>query len=100
MSSRSSSDQADIDLVALNEDEKIVRFGTIKRDPARLQSSFASLHTSIDVFLRNHVRLQGYKQEIVAIAPELSLAQRESIQGQGAIAQDLTDLWEGLEPQA
>jgi hypothetical protein len=93
-------DQADIDLVALNEEERVVRFGTIKRDPARLHGSFASLRGSIAVFLKNHPRLQTFTQELVAIAPALTAAQRTAIEQQGLIAQDLRDLWEGLEPKA
>jgi AAA+ ATPase superfamily predicted ATPase len=93
-------DQADIDLVALNEEEQVVRFGTIKRDPARLHGSFASLRKSIDVFLKNHTRLQTFRQERVAVAPELDAAARASIEQQGLIAQDLRDLWQGLEPEA
>lgn len=93
-------DQADIDLVALNEEEHVVRFGTIKRDPARLRGSFASLRESIAVFLRNHPSLQRFRQELVAVAPELGPADRTFIEQQGLIPQDLRDLWEGLNPKA
>jgi AAA+ ATPase superfamily predicted ATPase len=92
-------DQADIDLVALNEDEEVVRFGTIKRDAARLPDSFSSLRESVDVFLKSHSRLQNWTREFVAVAPELSASQREAIAKQGFLAQDLTDLWKGLEPR-
>jgi uncharacterized protein len=92
-------DVADVDLVALNEDEEVVRFGTIKRDPARLQASFPSLRESVEVFLKNHTRLQSWRHELVAVAPELSASQREVIEKRGFLAQDLTDLWKGLEPR-
>jgi AAA+ ATPase superfamily predicted ATPase len=93
-------DQADIDLVALNEEERVVRFGTIKRDPARLHGSLGALRQSVEIFLKNHTRLQSFRQEFVAVAPELGSEERTYIEQQGIIAQDLRDLWEGLDSKA
>ena len=81
-----------------NGDERVVRFGTIKRDPARLHGSFAALRASAEVFLTTHKDLRSWTRELVAVAPELSKAQRAAIAKQGLLAQDLTDLWTGLEP--
>ncbi len=90
---------ADIDLVALNEEAEVVRFGTIKRDAARLPASFTRLYSSAETFLRNEPRLARWKREFVAIAPQLCDDDRQSIRHAGLIAQDLRDLWTGLEPK-
>jgi hypothetical protein len=89
---------ADIDLVALDEDAAVVRFATIKRDPSRLVASLAPLRRSVAAFLSHHRRLSGWSHELVAIAPRLSEPERARIQQAGVIAQDLPDLWQGLEP--
>lgn len=91
--------EADIDLVALNEDAKIVRFGTIKRDPARLPASFDRLRTSAATLIRNESRLAGWTHEYIAIAPRLCTEQRACIMKAGLLAQDLNDLWTGLTPK-
>lgn len=91
--------EAEIDLVALNEEDEVVRFGTIKRDPARLFESFASLRRSMAIFLKNHARIQHWKHELVAVAPQLSEEQRRGISQEGILPQALPDLWQGLEPK-
>lgn len=90
--------EAEIDLVALNEEDEVVRFGTIKRDPSRLAASFPGLKNSVEIFLNNHTRLSHWRQEFVAIAPRLSDSQRAHIESCGVLPQDLPDLWQGLEP--
>lgn len=44
----------EIDLVALNEDERRIRFGTCKRNALRLPGSIDALRTAADRFLESH----------------------------------------------
>lgn len=86
----------EIDLVAINEDDRVVRFATIKRNPARLLNDIETLQGHIDRFLSVHRRFRDWRIEHVAIAPRIDQALRASLEEQGVIPQDLTDLIEGL----
>jgi len=86
----------EIDLVAVNEDDRVVRFGTIKRNADRLLSSIDPLRGHIDRFLAVHRRYRDWRLERVAIAPRIDQALRASLEEQGVIPQDLTDLIQGL----
>ena len=82
----------EIDLVAINEDDRVVRFGTIKRNAMRLPSCVATLQGNIETFLAAQRRFTGWRVERVAIAPRIDQTLRRELEDQGAIAQDLTDL--------
>ena len=86
----------EIDLVAVNDDDRVVRFGTIKRNPARLPGGIETLQGHIDHFLAVHHRFRDWRVERVAIAPRIDQALRASIEAQGVIPQDLPDLIAGL----
>ena len=86
----------EIDLVAINEDNRAIRFGTIKRSPERLLGSIDALNGHIDRFLAAHRRYRGWRLERAAIAPKIDHAMRVSLEAMGAIPQDLTDLVQGL----
>lgn len=86
----------EIDLVAINEDDRIIRFGTIKRSPERLRGSLDAMNGHIERFLTAHRRYRGWRLERVAIAPKIDHAIRVSLGAQGAIPQALTDLVQGL----
>lgn len=86
----------EIDLVAIDEDARVVRFGTIKRNPARLPGAVRDLEGHVSRFLRMQPRFNGWRVERAAIAPRLDTAMRETLQQIGAIPQDLTDLTHGL----
>lgn len=86
----------EIDLVALCEDEKRIRFGTCKRNPERLLGSVASLKGCAAQFLAAHRQYAGWSVEYVAIAPQLNATHRERLASENVIAQSLPDLTEGL----
>lgn len=91
-------DRADveIDLVAINEDERRIRFGTCRRNAEKLAHSTASLKQGGARFLAAHPRFQHWQAEYVAIAPTIAPAIRDGLQTRGIIAQDLSDLVAGL----
>lgn len=86
----------EIDLVAVNEDERVVRFGTIKRNPTRLTNAVATLQDHIDSFLSVHRGFRDWRIERVVIAPRIDTVLRSSLEQLGVIPQDLMDLIDGL----
>jgi uncharacterized protein len=86
----------EIDLVAVNDDERVVRFGTIKRNPDRLPIAVNTLAGHVDRFMALHPRYRDWRCERVAIAPRIERPLRRSLEEQGVIPQDLTDLIQGL----
>lgn len=86
----------EIDLVALNEEEGIVRLGTCKRAAARLAPDFARFDAHIGRFLDLAKRLRGWRVERVAIATRHSPATRDAAIRAGYLPQDLDDLLAGL----
>ena len=86
----------EIDLVALNEKERRIRFGTCKRDPDKLLASLDGLQSGANAFLAAHGRFQKWKTEFVAIAPGLSPDLRARLASAGIIAEDIPDLTRGM----
>ncbi len=86
----------EIDLVALNEDDRVLRFGTCKRSASRLAPDLGSFDGHIERFVRAHPRYSSWTIEKVAIAPVIDSRQRHEIQGCGYRPQDLMELTEGL----
>jgi len=82
----------EIDLVALNEDHQVVRFGSCKRDPRRLLRDVDNLRAHAARFLAAHPRLRGWRHEYVMFAPRIEPPLRAQIASAGAIPQDLVDL--------
>ncbi len=91
-------DRADveIDLVAVNEEEQRIRFGTCKRNPDRLPGTVDSLVRSAGRFLDAHGRFAGWRIDYVAIAPDIDPALRVELSARGVIPQSLGDLLVGL----
>ncbi|MEO1827884.1 MAG: hypothetical protein ABGX82_03560 [Pseudomonas sp.] len=87
-------DRADveIDLVAMNEVERRVRFGTCKRSADKLPGSIAALKRAADRFLAVQKRFAGWSVEYAAIAPTISDELRRQLEAEGVVAQSLTDL--------
>jgi len=91
----------EIDLVALDSDQQIIRFGTCKRDAERLRYEPDALRAHVQRFLAAHRQYATWKVELVACAPRLTPAIRADLQTRGLIPQDLndlTDLAEGSRP--
>jgi hypothetical protein len=91
-------DRADteIDLVALDDEGKRIRFGSCKRNADKLVSDLSSFDGHIDRFLKSHAKYRSWTIEKVAIAPVISEVLREAIEDGGYQPQDLHDLTEGL----
>jgi AAA+ ATPase superfamily predicted ATPase len=86
----------EIDLVAIDDDSKRIRFATIKRDGGRLYASLPKLRQDASVFLAAHPRLRSHELEFVAIAPEIRGQERRKIESTGTLAEDLVSLTAGL----
>ena len=86
----------EIDLVALNEGEKRIRFATCKRAARKLLDDLPRHAANVERFLRAHPRFDGWTIEKAAIAPVIDADVRRSIEGAGVIAQDLPDLLRDL----
>ena len=86
----------EIDLVALNESEEVIRFGSCKRSESRLLPDLANFDGHIERFLAAHKKYAGWRIEKVAIAPSLSADTRTKLGERGFVPQDLRDLTTGL----
>lgn len=86
----------EIDLVAVDESNGIIRFGTCKRSAEKLFASLARDEEHIQRFLDALPRYAGMAVERAAIAPALSDAQRAALRARNWIPQDLTTLTHGL----
>lgn len=86
----------EIDLVAVNEDDRVVRFGTIKRSAQKLPAAVEALAGHVSRFVAAHPRYAAWRIERVAVAPRLDTAMRSAVAARGAIPQDLRDLIQGL----
>jgi hypothetical protein len=87
-------DRADveIDLVAVNEDEHRLRFGTCKRNADRLMGSVAGLQRCAERFRKAHPRFSGWQVEYVAVAPVIDDLLRKALAERAVIAESLSDL--------
>lgn len=86
----------EIDLVALDENSRRIRFGSCKRSEEKLLSDAANFDAHIDRFLALHPEYSQWIIERVMITPVLSRAARARIESDGRIAQDLTQLLDGF----
>ena len=85
----------EIDLIAISETDRRIRFGTCKRNPEKLVGSIPSLHAHVSRFLDVHRQFKNYRHEFVAIAPRIDAQARTELQSRGLIPQDLADLTRG-----
>lgn len=88
--------QTEIDLVALNEEDRVVRLGTCKRSAERLAPDLTAFDDHVARFLQAAKRTREWKVEKVAIATRHSPDTRQAAQRAGYLAQDLDDLSSGL----
>lgn len=86
----------EIDLVALDEPGRRIRFGTCRRNPERLVASLGGLRAGAEAFLNAHGRLRGWRCEFVSIAPSIPSEIRSQLQSAGVLSQDLKDLTAGI----
>ena len=88
--------QIEIDLVALDEQNRTIRLGTCKRNADKLLPDLARFEGHVQRFLVAKPQFSDWKLELLAIAPVLSPSQRNQITSTGCLAQDLHDLTAGL----
>jgi AAA+ ATPase superfamily predicted ATPase len=84
----------EIDLVALDEPNRRVRFGSCKRAAnAHTNDSLAGFEQHVSDFLssRDHRYLQSWSKEMFVFSPEFSKADKVHFEGRGYVARDLTD---------
>lgn len=86
----------EIDLVAVNEDQRRIRFGTCKRNPERLPSAVGDLKLAAARFLMAHPRYESWRIDWTAIAPVIPSTVRAVLAREQVHAEDLTDLTRGL----
>ncbi len=86
----------EIDLVALNEADRVVRLGSCKRSADRLAPDFARFDQHVARFLARTPRVRGWTVEKAAIAPRHSPETRRAAERAGYLAQDLENLVAGL----
>lgn len=82
----------EIDLIALNEDERRIRLGSCKRSPEKLLSDLDNFRGHVARFLEEFERLAEWKIELLGVAPVLTPEQRELLSASGFVPQSLDDL--------
>lgn len=82
----------EIDLVAVSESLRRIRFGTCKRNPAKLMNSLPALRAGAAAFLAQHTQYAEWQVEFCAIAPQIPPNIQAELQAAGVIAQPLQSL--------
>lgn len=84
----------EIDLVALDESNKRVRFGSCKRSAdAHTNEALAKFEKHVDGFLaaKDHLHMQSWTKEMVLFSPTFTQGDRTHFVGKGYVAKDLND---------
>ena len=91
---RTAPETVEVDLVAWNEDDRRVRFGSCKRDPDRHDAgSLRAFRNHVDRFLATRAgrRFQGWQQELALFSPRFLGERRANLEAEGWICRDLDD---------
>jgi AAA+ ATPase superfamily predicted ATPase len=86
----------EIDLVAVNETEQKIRFGSCKRSEEKLLASIPSLKKCAEKFLKKFAKYHKWTIEYVVITPQISQENRTKITSQNVLVEDFSDLFSGL----
>jgi AAA+ ATPase superfamily predicted ATPase len=86
----------EIDLVAVDEATKSIRFGACKRSPKKLLSGVNNFKHHVQRFLAAMPKYEKWSKQYVGIAPVLDAEQRAVLTAHDVIPQDLNDLTQGL----
>ena len=86
----------EIDLVAINGTDQIIRFGSCKRSADKLIADLSVFDGHIDRFLNEFPEYRNWQIERVSLAPVMTDNIRRQIMAQGRLAQDLHELTAGL----
>jgi AAA+ ATPase superfamily predicted ATPase len=82
----------EIDLVAVSESSRRIRFGACKRNPAKLLGSLPALRAGAAAFLAHHTHFADWQVEFCAIAPQMTPDLCTELTAAGVIAQPLQSL--------
>ena len=91
---RSAPEAVEIDLVAWNDDDRRVRFGSCKRDPDRHDAgSLRAFRGHVDRFLATRAgrRFRDWRRELALFSPRFSEERRANLEAEGWICRDLDD---------
>ena len=91
---KDASRSVEIDVVALDEPNKRVRFGSCKRSAdAHTNESLAGFKRHVEGFLaaKDHRHMQGWTKEMVLFSPTFTQGDRTHFVGKGYVAKDLND---------
>jgi uncharacterized protein len=86
----------EIDLVALNETDRVIRFGSCKRSVDKLAPDVSTFDGHVERFLDQFSAYRSWRIERVSMAPSIPAEIRGYLESQGRIVQDLADLTQGL----
>jgi hypothetical protein len=82
----------EIDLVALDEEQHIIRFVSCKRTSEALVNEPANLQRHVTNFLASNDRYKTWRQDLVVCAPRVGEPERQAFARRGVKVQDLHDL--------
>ncbi len=88
--------RTEIDLVALDETDSVIRFGSCKRSAEKLVSDMAVFDGHVERFLTQFPKYAKWTIQRVCLAPQIPDDLRKRIEAGGRIAEDLCDLTAGL----
>lgn len=86
----------EIDLIAIDEVNELIRFGTCKRSQTKIVGDLTRYDGHIQRFLDAHGKYKSWTMEKVAIAPIIDDQTRQQIRAKGYEPQDLNDLTHDL----
>jgi AAA+ ATPase superfamily predicted ATPase len=86
----------EIDLVAVNDEDRRIRFGSCKRSPDKLLSDITNFKNHVDRFLNENRTYQTWQREYIGVAPRLTEEQRRVLTRHDIIPQPLNELIAGL----
>ncbi len=86
----------EIDLVAVNEDDRRIRFGSCKRSSGRLVEDVNNFRGHVSRFLEAFPKYKSWGIEHVGIAPVVDNEVRSTLRHYGVLAEDLVDLTRDL----
>ena len=87
----------ELDLVALNEDEGVIRFGSCKRDPEQhTRGELEKYDGHIDRFLNEKVKYKAWSKERTSITVRHTDGSKQAAEDAGYLAEDLVSLTNGL----
>src|SRR6185437_8159864 len=87
----------EIDMVAVNKPDRVLRFGSCKRSPSKLLSDLNNFKGHVRRFLDAFPKYTTWKIEYVGVSPRLSEDEREVLRRHDVMPQDLHDLTRDLE---